>query len=504
MTETLARFGLGEIATGVMPGLDEDKAPLWVKAENVLCDQFGVRPSPGYGTIDLDSGFFDLQPGDFDDSPGLFDDASPGLGLGINVGERITGLAQTRNQDNDRKIYYGTLSKLYVNNGIETDVSKSGGYTGFSDQAAGRTATYWSMTSWGDWQIATNGFNKPQIYKNTGTFDDIPDLQCDTAELVFVLGPHLLLANTSNGPNTIEWSAQDNPEQWDFATYVTAGRRTIRTFEGPIIAAVPLGRAYLLYGENQVHVMQYGGQFTFSTLPGPKGCGAVSKNSVVTVGNVNYGLMPEGIFTTDGTQVQWQTYPQLGRWLVDNVDWEQRSKIAAWYDPEARVIRWTLPRKDDPTRLPSLVLVCNLAAGGSLTFETLPFMVGSERGGMDVSLIGTASGQVLAQRWDVSKPNRVLETKYLDLGSKDRRKYLDALRMLSENGTYRVAIGFADNVQQPLDWYHLGAVDELTESTFYFMRDSVYAKVRIECSDVNANWRISGVEILGRAAGRRY
>ena len=504
MTQTLAAFGLGEVATGVMPGLDQDKVPLWAIAENVLCDQFGVRPSPGYGAFPLQTGFFDLATGDFDDALGLFDALSPGATVTIQVNAVLRGLTQTRNIDTNRKLYYGTLTKLHENDGTEADITRTTPYGGFADQAAGQFATYWSMTHWGDWVIATNGFDVPQIYKNTGVFADLPDVQCTKAELVFVLGPHVILANTSNGPNVIEWSAQDNPEQWDFATYVTAGRRIIRTFEGPIIAAVPLGRAMMLYGENQVHVMQYGGQFTFSTLPGPKGCGAVSKNSVVAVGNANYGIMPEGIFTTDGTQVQWITYPQIGRWLIDNIDWDQGSKVAGWYDPEARCIRWALPRKDDPTRLPSIVLVCNLAANGALTFETEAFTVGSERGGVGYSLVGTVNGQVLAQRWDVAKPNRLLETKYLDLGSKDVRKYLDALRVMSEGTDFRVSVGFADAVQQPPDWLHLGATDQLTESTFYFMRDSVYAKVRIECSDVNSNWRISGLEVLGKPAGRRY
>jgi hypothetical protein len=504
MTQTLAAFGLGEVATGVMPGLDEDKVPLWSRAQNVLCDQFGVRPSPGYTGFSLATGFFDIVSGDFDDALGLFDDLSPGVSVVIQVNEVIRGLSQTRNIDTNRKLYYGTLTRLFANDGTEVDVSRPTPYGGFADQSAGQSATYWSMAHWGDWAIATNGFDEPQIYKNTGTFGDLPDIQCTKAELVFVLGPHLILANTSNGPNVVEWSAQDNPEQWDFATYVTAGRRIIRTFEGPIIAAVPLGRAYMLYGENQAHVMQYGGQFTFSTLPGPKGCGAVSKNSVVAVGNANFGIMPEGIFTTDGVQVQWITYPQLGRWLIDNIDWEQGSKVSGWYDPEARCIRWALPRKDDPARLPSIVLVCNLAANGALTFETEAFTVGSERGGIGYSLVGTANGQVLAQRWDAAKPNRLLETKFLDLGTKDLRKYLDALRVMSEGTNFQVSVGFAEAVQGTVDWQLLGAVADLTETTFYFMRDSVYVKVRIECSDVNANWRVSGLEILGKPTGRRY
>jgi hypothetical protein len=504
MTQTLANYGLAEVATGVMPGLDQDKVPLWSQAINVLCDQYGVRPSPGYGTFGITNTLFDDTSGNFDDAPGLFDAMTTGAEVVVNVGEEIRGLLQVRMLSGQRRIYYGTLTRLFSNAGFEEDLTNGSGYDGYADEDSGNPATYWSMAAWGDWVLATNGFDPPQIYKNTGNFINLPNAQCTWAQLVFTLGPHVILANTSNGQNVIEWSAQDNPEQWDFTTHVTAGRRVIRTFEGPIVAAVPLGRAYMLYGENQAHVMQYGGQFVFSTVPGPKGCGAVSKNSVVAVGNMNYGLMPEGIFATDGVQVQWITYPQLGRWLMDNVEWSQKSKIAGWYDPEARCIRWAIPMKGDPTKRPSLVLVCNLAANGALTFESTPFLVGSGRGGLGYNLVGTIDGKVLAQRWDVSKPSRVLETKYIDFGNKDRRKYLDALRIMAEGSDFRVSIGFADHVQQVPDWYFLGTTADLTENTFYFSRDTVYAKIRIECNDVNANWRLSGMSILGRLTARRY
>jgi hypothetical protein len=503
MTQTLATFGLAEVATGVMPGLDQDKVPLWVEANNVICDQFGVRPSPGYGTFDILNGLFDSQPGNFDSTSGLFDSKSTGYNVTVNISKEIRGLIQTRTIGGQRQIYYGTLEKLYINTGVESDITNTNGnYNGYADEVPNRPATYWSMTPWGDWIIATNGVDVPQIYKNGVAFTDIANVLCTRAELAFVMGPHLVLANTSNGINTIEWSAQDDPEAWDFNVHVTAGRRTIRTFEGPIIAAVPLGRAYLLYGETQAHIMQYGGQFTFSTVPGPKGCGAVSKNSVVAVGAMNYGLMPEGIFATDGVTVQWITYPQLGRWLVDNVDWNQKSKIAAWYDPENRCIRWVVPTNTGQNQ--RRVLVFNLVSNAALTFEDQIFTVGSERGAIGHSLIGTINGNVLAQRWDVAKPNRILETKYIDLGSKDRRKYVDAVRIMTTGSKFSVYIGFAENVSQRVDWEYLGVVGELTENMFYCMRDTVYVKFKIECNDPNANWQLAGIEILGRPTGRRY
>jgi hypothetical protein len=499
VSKTLARAELDAIASGLMPGIPEDKVPLWADARNVIFDKYGARPAPGYGPISLDVGLFDAQSGNFDDATGDFDSASTSVSLTPVVGSEVRGLAAQQLSDGRRVFFYGTLSNLYRNDGTEAVVSKPGGYTGFEDAVIGQLATFWSFAEWGDWTLATNGVEAPQILKPPMNFNDLAGVQCAWARIVFTLGQHAILANTSNGQNAIEWSAIGNPEIWNPATDVTAGRRIIRSFPGPILAAAPIGAAYLLFGDTQAHLMQPGGQFMFATVPGPQGIGAVSQNSVVSIGQRVYGIMRDGIFECDGVNFRWVTYPQFGRWLVDNVNWAQASKICGWHDAQWQNIRWAVPLGGNTRN--SLVIVYNYT-NNIFSFETSVFSVGIARGRLAEPLIGTSDGRVLAAKATAAAPGRWAETKAITVGQRDVHAFLDTLSVIKIGTEFRVRIAYSSRLGGPFTWITLGNTSS-PENIFYPMREAMYVKVRVECEDPNANWQIAGLELTGHLTGGR-
>ncbi|NJM09445.1 MAG: hypothetical protein HC883_00660 [Bdellovibrionaceae bacterium] len=494
--------GLTEVGSGLFLGLDGVQIPLWENAENILFDRWGAHPASGYSVYSYSTDLFDSLIGNFDSLVGNFDSLSSLVSIQAS-GDEITGLLQTLTTLGERVLFYGTREKLWRNLGTQTDVSSTT-YTGFQDSTSLAAATRWSMAAYGFFVFATNGQDIPQIYKTGPTFIDVVDVQCTTAEIVRIIGPHVLLINTSNGYNRVEWCAEDNVDIWNPATDPTAGNLTIRTIASPIIAAEPLlGNALLLYHADGVNLLEYrGGQFLFSAPRGAKGITAVSKNSVVATGNVHWGLTQDGIFRTDGRTFDWISYPQLGRWLRDNVNWEQKAKISGVHDAEQQLVKWSLPRNSTTN---NIVLAVHYAKDEiRYATESSAFSVAIERGSLEAAFAGFANGTVLKFDTNVAPVPRVLETKALACADSDRFKYLDIVRVLKTGTNFVAEIAFLDRIGDTPVWEPLSLSTTPTELLAYTRREALYFKLRFTCADPNARWTITGLELLGAMTGGRF
>lgn len=496
MKQTVFRADLDLVSTGLFPGVGQDKVPLWKDARNVIFDRYGARPSPGYGNVRIENGLFDTIPGLIDDWPGLFDDQSSTFDDTIEVGATVLGLAQQRTTTGIAALFIGTANKLYRHDGVLADVSRPGGYSGRSTASAAGPTSHWSFAVWGNWVLATNGADPPQIYKGT-SFADIAGAPVK-AQHVFVLGQHAVLANTSDGANAIAWSAQGDPEQWDFTADVTAGRRIIRTFDGPIVAVAPLRDVYLLFGANQAHMMAFGGQFTFTTVPSLQGVGAVSAGSVVSLGSRVFGFMRDGIFETDGTGFRWVSYPQFGTWLQSNVNWAAKDKIWGWHDAEWQQIRWAIPTSGSAEN--NLVVVYNYISG-SFSLETTAFSVGIERGVLDRAVVALIGGSVRMASSTAAPVVRWMETKPVPIGARDRMAFIDMLKLIKQSGAIRVSVATMESLNDSPEWVELGVAFQ-EEEDFFVSREGKYLKIRLECKATNPQWIISGLEAVGRLTGR--
>jgi hypothetical protein len=508
MKAPIYEANLDIIVTGVMPGVNEEHVPLWTKAIDVVMEASGVRPSPGYVLPFADNGFFDDQAGNFDDYAGLFDDATSAVFLEVLQNKTVKGVHVQRQADGRFLIVWGTDSDLFTFDGTTTvNASRVGGYTGFDAANEVVATTQWSFAQWGDWVLATNGSDTPQVLKAPGATDfvDLANFPCDTAQIVRVLGPHVLFMNLSGTyvptatpaeTNGLVFSASGNPEGWDPATFPTAGYLPVKDLPGGILAAEHLGGNIILYSESASQILQYGGQFLFSSLPGAQGIRPLGKNAIASIGARHLLLTLNGIIGTDGLSFTQLAYPALGAWLEGEIDRTQRSRIAHQVDVRRSQVKWSVPGVNE-----NFVLVYNWQTD-KISFERRPFSAGTRVESVWFPLAGFTDGSV---QMLVDAPNDrlpELETKPLLIGNRTRHAFIDALVGRWSGGLATVEVRYAENQDElaNLPWESLGTFSQ-KENILWAMREAMFVQFRITSSGLK--WLLSGLEILGSGGGGR-
>jgi len=227
LPERLARI-FEEIASGVQPSLPMDKKVLWAESNNVIYREGSVQPAPSHTALFI-------KP-----------EVAPIRGAVESV---LSGVPN---------IFFGTQKKLYrgiKGTGIPVNVTRvSGDYTGIKNTTVSEAATTWSFTRFGTWILATNGKDRPQIWKLSspnnfvkweevaGSGNDLgsPGTEITTAQIVRSIGPYVILLNTSNGGEVYEWCDTNNPHVFTPTAANAAGQSFLRDLHSEVIAAVPL------------------------------------------------------------------------------------------------------------------------------------------------------------------------------------------------------------------------------------------------------------------------
>jgi len=488
------------LAAGLAPGVHPLRPGFWYNGRNMNFEAFGVVTARGRGKLNINALLFDAKAGNFDDAAGNFDDGGASqVTLDVSLSTPITGLHVMKTNDGQQQVFYGTLNKLYVYEG-PTPTEEGSGYDGYADQAAGHDATRWSMANWGDWVVATNNFDKPQLRKNgTDGFEDMTDGTMPTrAAIVFQFGPHMHFANVSDGRNRIDYSEEGNPE-------VIAGNVFLRGLETDIVAAVPLGQAYGIYTANEMQIYSYiGNIFTFGALPAISGIGALSKFSVVAVGARNFGLMLNGIFATDGTSSQIVSDPALGEWLVRNLNKDQMSKIVGYHDVAHNQVRWALPTGTSNSN--NLVLAYNYQTG-AITFHSQAFSAAFEKGVFNWPLVGTEAGSVYLDDYQYSDLGNAVEryitTKPLDLEKRNNWKHVSHVQsevLIHSGEGPKLSVGMQESIDDAVTWY--GPFDVDSSLTLTPVAESgVFITLKWASSNADDHWELAGFRLLGALEG---
>lgn len=512
MAQPIFTANLDLLVTGIMPGVNEEHVPLWIKAYDVMMENSGLRPIPGLVRPYVDNGFFDGQnppPGGlFENQPTLFDETSNRVFLDAISSEPVKGIHVQKQSDGRLLAVWGTDTALFAfdSTGVTNATRTSRPYSGNSSPSDIVDETHWSFAQWGDWVIATNGVDKPQVLKYpTLKFADLTGFPCDSAQHVRVLGPHLLALNltgvyaptsTAVGPNEFCWCKADDIEEWNPGVAPTAGLLPIRDFAGPIIAAEHLGNVLLAYGESTVHVIEYGGQFLFTANKGAIGVRAVSKNSVAPAGAQHIVLTQNGILACDGQSFRQLAYPALGAWLEDVVDWTQRSRIVHVVDVRRSNAMWTLPGVEQ-----DFVLVYNWLSD-KITTASRPFTAGTRVESLWRPLCGFFNGDI---RMMIDTPNDrapELITKPLLVANRTMHSFMDAVVGRWSGGAAQVQIKYGENQNEldSLPWQSLGSFS-VRENILWAMREAMFVQLRISSGGVK--WLLTGIELIGKQGGGR-
>src|SRR3972149_1204346 len=344
-------FETEKIDSGVYKDAPNNLIPLWADGLNVLFTENVVQPFPPHLVL---VGKIETNP------------------IAGAVEAIIAGVPN---------LFFGTATKLYryISGGgalIEVTRSNVGAqvpYTGIQDATVSTPSTRWSFANWGQFLLAANGVDVPQIWKPTiippntdffpiGSPDGFTEfanwvqdpagspvaLPFAWAQIVRTLGPYVLAYHTSNGDAMVEWCHTDNVELFTPAANNAAGNHFIRNLGGPVVAVEPLGRVHGIYGLDQLHIGEFIGSPFYFGFQGPilRGVGAVSKNSIAVVGDEHFGFGPRNLFRTNGAQIDLIDEGIIHDFIYNDLNRTQLSKVIVWYDTATKVVFFSWPSKN--------------------------------------------------------------------------------------------------------------------------------------------------------------
>lgn len=253
-----------------------------------------------------------------------------------SISRQSQTLAQAFTQAGARRLYFEDLGIINY-------------WEGAGSVVIGNLASVgdYDLETWGDWLLATDGVGNLQIWKNTGTFGTVGDSASQFArcKIIKKLAQHLIVYNTNVFPTGFHWCSASNPDLWTPAQTNSARNLTIRNLDSEIIAVEPIGAAHAVYSKNTMMLVRYVGPDQWFGTPDQaiQGIGAVSKKSIVSNGNFNYGISRAGMFATDGNSFTPIDRPAIDKWLQENVDWSLASTIAGYFDERLGLAIWSLP-----------------------------------------------------------------------------------------------------------------------------------------------------------------
>jgi len=327
------------------------------------------------------------------------------------------------------------------------------------------------------------------------------DMDVDSVEIFLTRGPHVLGFNTSNSAKEFIWCDADDPDTWVTTPSNLAGALQIRELKSEIRAAVPLGSRIAVYGRDQMFLVSYlGNQLVFGYQPAINGIGAVSKNSVTSVGNKNYGLSEQGFFETDGAGFRFIDDPAVRRWYHSRSG--SLSKSIAFHDEENTQVRWYFPTTS--TKITEGLsfnyqtgawtkILANRSAGQERVISTHP-VTGSEDGKIYLDGMGVNDHQSAMTAYVRSKP--------IDLGDADRVKEIDSIRIGFEGRGLQYRVGWSETENGTITWTPYRVMDEGFD--FDNLRTAGrWLHFELYSDTLNAEWEVSSVEFQGRIEGTR-
>lgn len=437
------------LQTGVFPSLPANQLALWREAENVL--------------------FYDARV-----------EKVKGVDVQATAEDDIVAFAQADVNGVDR-VFYGIPEKLYkFEGGIQSIIGS--GYAG----------TQWSLETWGSWLIATNDVDAPQVWKNTGSAEDLTDYFA-RAKIVKKLANHLLFFNTSIDGKEVRWSSKSNAELYEPATDNSAGGTPVRDLDSDIVAAEYLGDGIGFYSGNAYGIVRYvGGSFVFSVVKMLDGVGAVSKDSIVQVSNEHFGFGPDGIFRNNGVSFAYIDSPAMKKWLKEHYNPLQAETVRGVHYQAKEVVIWSFPAKVGGRRWIGYHYKTGAWAMGTGEITAIDEPV-LDSDGQPLVAIGPTWGYFDSEgSWAAG-----LTTNALDAGDLDRWKKWDMMRVRSEvDGEVLVRFGFSENPDDIPEWTEFAPL----ETDNWIDRESPYLTIDFSI-DAGATFALTGIEVFGNLAG---
>jgi hypothetical protein len=255
--------------------------------------------------------------------------------------------------------YYGIIGtghrlyRLDTDKGL-TDKSLAGGYlTGDNP---------WNFVQYGDWAIATNYIDTPQILKSfdgVGLFVDMAEPP--NAKYCLFHKGHLIFAYLNDGtvtPKKIIWSALESPEDFAAALATGADGQDFPDANGEITGLAKIGDNFAIFHEYSITMGYYAGApYTFNFRPSrAENIGCFVPTSLISVGDAAFFWGEDDIYMFDG-----QNAKSIGlgvkETVLDNLTIGYKHKVKAVHDAPNGIIYWAYP--SGGSTFPNKILVYN-------------------------------------------------------------------------------------------------------------------------------------------------
>lgn len=220
-------------------------------------------------------------------------------------------------------------------------------------------ATVTSMAQYGQYVMATNGTDLPQVGTagSTSTFGSLSSSTgtCPECYVLGVIGQFVFAGNLPNlAPPLnygVQWSGINAPLSWPTPQSTTA----VAQQSGQQALHLELGDVTGIYGGDQygvilqqagiTRVTYVGGDVVFQFDTIYRGIGMQYRNQGIQVGNIVYFLDKTGIYATDGVSLSPIGEGVVNQWLIANIDATNAANARVGVDYAKKLIYWSFPAK---------------------------------------------------------------------------------------------------------------------------------------------------------------
>lgn len=274
-------------------------------------------------------------------------------------GTPLTG-AEFRASNETRYQFIGTSTKLYR---LETNLSLTDVSKVATTYATGDNQ--WCFINYGDWLIATNFVDAPQILKTFQTAANFVNLggTPPKAKYGIINNGHLILAYLDDSgtiaPKDLIWSAYESIE--DFVESLTTGasRQTLYDADGEIMGICNIGNDFLVFHKNSVTKGRWVGRpntfaFDYNIF---KNIGAII-GTPISIGNKVYFWDDKSLYVTDGV-----SYQDIGfgcrNTILSSLDLGYLYRITTAHDTKHGIIYWGIVTGNSSDGTPDRVIAYN-------------------------------------------------------------------------------------------------------------------------------------------------
>lgn len=218
----------------------------------------------------------------------------------------------------------------------------------------------WSMDRFGNLVIMTPG-TQTGLYSWDSTVGTLPVLVTNAPTEInytFVSDNIAVTLGASDTPNRIQWSDQGNLTVWAETAQNQAGQDDIEG-AAPFLSHAPMQGYNLLFTNTQVYTFRYIGlPLIWQTQRIEVGKGLIAQNARIVVNGVCYWMGNHNWYWYNGGNIDIlpsnsTNQSTIRKYIFNNLNWSEISKIFCWYNADFNEICWHVPTGDstDPNTI---------------------------------------------------------------------------------------------------------------------------------------------------------